>query len=230
MEAFEGLDSNWRLVLAGSNGYGAAEILARIAASPARDRVHVTGYISPEELAQWYARAAIFAFPSLDEGFGMPVLSAMAAGVPVVTSDRSALPEVAGDAALLVDPENMEAIRHAMQQLTGSVDLRDEELDVRSKMGTGEGEQHHRRIAPNQVLAQIHAAGQLLHCMTDRLRVFGVHQDCGVSRHFRQRRAVGGHDRNACGHGFQQRHAETFVERRKSKDRRSAYHPASSSG
>ena len=80
-------------------------ILARIQASPARDRIQVTGYVSAEELATWYARASIFAFPSLDEGFGMPVLEAMAAGVPVVTSDRSALPEVAGDAAILVNPE-----------------------------------------------------------------------------------------------------------------------------
>jgi glycosyltransferase involved in cell wall biosynthesis len=124
VEAFECLDSDWRLVLAGSNGYGAREILDRIAASPARDRIQVTGYVSPQELAQWYARASIFAFPSLDEGFGMPILEAMAAGVPVVTSDRSALPEVAGDAGLLVDPENTGAIHHALQELTGNVDLR----------------------------------------------------------------------------------------------------------
>ena len=66
----------------------------------------VPGLRQPDELAAWYARAAIFAFPSLDEGFGMPVLEAMAAGAPVVTSNRSALPEVAGDAAILVDPED----------------------------------------------------------------------------------------------------------------------------
>ena len=56
--------------------------------------------------ARWYRAGSIFAFPSLDEGFGMPVLEAMAAGMPVLTSNRSALPEVAGDAALLVDPED----------------------------------------------------------------------------------------------------------------------------
>ena len=123
MEAFETLDPAWRLVLAGSNGYGAEEILARIEGSPARDRILVTGYVSPEELAGWYARAAIFAFPSLDEGFGMPVLEAMAAGVPVVTSNRSALPEVAGDAALLVDPEDTEALGQALRELTVNVDL-----------------------------------------------------------------------------------------------------------
>jgi glycosyltransferase involved in cell wall biosynthesis len=126
VEAFEPLDPAWRLVLAGSNGFGAGEILARIAASPARDRIQVTGYVSPQELAGWYVRASIFAFPSLDEGFGMPVLEAMSAGVPVVTSDRSALPEVAGDAALLIDPGNTEALGNALRQLTINLDLREE--------------------------------------------------------------------------------------------------------
>jgi glycosyltransferase involved in cell wall biosynthesis len=124
VEAFEGVDSAWRLVLAGSSGYGAEEILARVAASPARERILVTGYVSPEQLAGWYAGASIFAFPSQDEGFGMPVLEAMAAGLPVVTSDRSALPEVAGDAALLVDPGDTEALRGALCELIGNVDLR----------------------------------------------------------------------------------------------------------
>ena len=83
----------------------------------------MTGYVSPEELAAWYARAAIFAFPSLDEGFGMPILEAMAAGTPVVTSNRSALPEVAGDAALLVDPENTEELAEALRRLTERQDF-----------------------------------------------------------------------------------------------------------
>ncbi len=126
VEAFEGLDGGWQLVLAGSNGYGAEEILARIAASPARNRIQVTGYISPAQLAKWYASASIFAFPSQDEGFGMPVLEAMAAGIPVVTSDRSALPEVSGDAALMVDPESTEALRTALRDLTINVELRGE--------------------------------------------------------------------------------------------------------
>jgi glycosyltransferase involved in cell wall biosynthesis len=126
VEAFETVDRSWRLVLAGSSGYGGGEILARIAASPARDRISVTGYVSPEELARWYAKAEIFAFPSLDEGFGMPVLEAMAAGTPVVTSNRSALPEVAGDAAILVDPESAEAIGLALRDLTQTEELRRE--------------------------------------------------------------------------------------------------------
>jgi glycosyltransferase involved in cell wall biosynthesis len=124
VEAFEAVDPTWRLVLAGSAGYGSAEIMARIDASPVRERIAVTGYLAPEDLAGWYAKASIFAFPSLDEGFGMPVLEAMAAGVPVVTSNRSALPEVAGDAALLVNPESTEELTQALRDLTQGEELR----------------------------------------------------------------------------------------------------------
>jgi glycosyltransferase involved in cell wall biosynthesis len=126
VEAFEAVDPAWRLVLIGSSGYGAAEIHARIAASPARERISVLGYVTPEELAAWYTRAMVFAFPSLDEGFGMPLLEAMTAGTPVLTSNRSALPEVVGEAAVLADPEDTGALVHALQRLT-----RDEELRAR---------------------------------------------------------------------------------------------------
>ncbi|HXI39208.1 MAG TPA: glycosyltransferase family 1 protein [Bryobacteraceae bacterium] len=117
VEAFERTPLRWKLVLAGSSGYGAGEILARIESSPRRADIQLLGYVSAEELAEWYARARIFAFPSLDEGFGMPVLEAMAAGTPVVAANRSALPEVCGDAALLVDPEDVDAIYAALDQL-----------------------------------------------------------------------------------------------------------------
>jgi glycosyltransferase involved in cell wall biosynthesis len=124
VEAFETVDSSWRLVLVGSAGYGAEEILARIERSPARPRIMVTGYTTLETLADWYARASVFAFPSLDEGFGMPVLEAMTSGVPVLTSNRSALPEVAGEAALLVDPENGASLGEALRSITGKPELR----------------------------------------------------------------------------------------------------------
>ena len=126
IEAFETLPIDWSLVLAGAaDGYGAAEILARIQTSPAKDRIKVAGYVSPDELERLYSRAAIFAFPSLDEGFGMPVLDAMARGVPVVTSNCSAMPEVAGDAALLVDPNETGEIAAALLALAGSKERRD---------------------------------------------------------------------------------------------------------
>jgi len=124
VKAFRILPRDWRLVLAGSHGFEAAETLAAIEASPAKDRMHVTGYISDTELAAWYAKASIFAFPSLDEGFGMPVLEAMAAGIPVITSNCSSLPEVAGDAARLVDPQNQTELEGALQTLAGNQPLR----------------------------------------------------------------------------------------------------------
>lgn len=124
VEAFEGMDASWRLVLAGAFGYGAAGIRQKIETSAARDRIAVLGYVTAEDLAGWYGRASIFAFPSLDEGFGMPLLEAMAAGVPVLTSNRSALPEVAGDAALLVDPYDAGAIASGLRELAGNEDLR----------------------------------------------------------------------------------------------------------
>jgi len=119
VEAFERTPRGWKLVLAGSAGFGAAEIFARIGSSPRREEIEILGYVSAAELAQWYGRARIFAFPSLDEGFGMPVLEAMAAGVPVVAARRAALPEVCGDAALLVDAEDVAAIAAALEHLMG---------------------------------------------------------------------------------------------------------------
>jgi glycosyltransferase involved in cell wall biosynthesis len=135
VEAFATLDPAWRLVLAGSSGYESAGILTGIERSPARERISVLGYVPPADLAAWYGRAQIFAFPSLDEGFGMPILEAMAAGVPVVTSNRSALPEVAGEAAILVDPENTEALGEALRSLARDEDLRQELV----RLGTARG-------------------------------------------------------------------------------------------
>jgi glycosyltransferase involved in cell wall biosynthesis len=125
-EAFEALPQDWRLALAGSAGFGAEQILRGIETSPARDRIAVLGYVSPKELAGWYARAMILAFPSLDEGFGIPILEAMAAGVPVVTSNRSALAEVAGTAALLVNPESVDELAHSLARLAADPQLRED--------------------------------------------------------------------------------------------------------
>lgn len=125
VRAFERVAKDWRLVLAGSSGYGAEEVFAAIAESPAASRVTVTGYVETQDLAEWYAKAAVFAFPSLDEGFGMPVLEAMAAGVPVVASNGSAVGEVSGNAAILVDPISEEELRDALVRLTTEPELRE---------------------------------------------------------------------------------------------------------
>jgi glycosyltransferase involved in cell wall biosynthesis len=125
VEAFESTPHDWKLVLAGSSrGFGSEKILQRIQASPARDRIQITGYLSAPALDRLFARSSIFAFPSLDEGFGMPVLEAMIRNVPVITSNRSALPEVAGESALQVNPEDTEALAGAMHRLIGDSLLR----------------------------------------------------------------------------------------------------------
>ena len=133
IQAFRALGPDWRLALAGSFGFGAAEILREIQISPRRQSIQVLGYVSNQALAALYGRARIFAFPSLDEGFGIPVLDAMAWGVPVLTSNRSALPEVAADAALLVDATDVEAIRAGLCELAGNEALR-HELARKGKM------------------------------------------------------------------------------------------------
>ncbi len=124
VRAFAQLPAGWRLVLAGSYGFGAGEILREADASPRRGDIEITGYVSDRELAALYARASIFAFPSLDEGFGIPVLEAMSWGVPVIASNRSALPEVSGDAALLVDPTDENGLAAALCELAGNEELR----------------------------------------------------------------------------------------------------------
>ncbi|MBV9168449.1 MAG: glycosyltransferase family 4 protein, partial [Chloroflexi bacterium] len=86
-----------------------------------------TGQIREQDKAPLYSAATAFAFPSLYEGFGMPVLEAMACGTPVLTSNRSALPEVAGDAGLLVDPYDTEAICEGLAQLLENQSLREEQ-------------------------------------------------------------------------------------------------------
>ena len=124
VEAFEQAAPGWKLLLAGSCGFGAEETIQRIEASPRKKDISVLGYVSDQVLEDLYRRASVFAFPSLDEGFGMPVLDAMARGVPVLTSNVSALPEVAGDAALLVDPRNTESIADGLGKLTEDQTLR----------------------------------------------------------------------------------------------------------
>jgi glycosyltransferase involved in cell wall biosynthesis len=126
VEAFEQVAPQWKLVLAGSSGFGSEEILERIKRSPRRQDIQRLGYVPEARLEDLYRRASVFAFPSLDEGFGMPVLDAMSRGVPVLTSNSSALPEVTGDAALLVDPTDVASIADGLSKLTGSESLRQE--------------------------------------------------------------------------------------------------------
>jgi len=126
LEAFSNLQSaicNLHLVFVGKKGWLYEGFFHRLRELGLEDRVIFTGYVPDEDLPAIYSAADLFVFPSLYEGFGLPVLEAMACGTPVVCSNTSSLPEVAGDAALLVDPTDVRALAGAMERA-----LRDEIL------------------------------------------------------------------------------------------------------
>jgi len=88
--------------------------------------VEFTGRVDDAALAELYRQAAVMVFPSRYEGFGLPALEAMACGCPVIASDRASLPEVVGDAALRVDPDDVEAMAAALRRVLGDARLRSE--------------------------------------------------------------------------------------------------------
>jgi glycosyltransferase involved in cell wall biosynthesis len=112
------------LVLAGGKGWRFAGIFRTVRELGLEHRVFFPGYIAEEDKPALLAGASVFCFPSLYEGFGLPVLEAMACGVPVLTANGSALPEVAGEAALLVDPFSVEEIARGMERLCFDEPLR----------------------------------------------------------------------------------------------------------
>jgi glycosyltransferase involved in cell wall biosynthesis len=112
------------LVLVGSKGWLYDEIFARVEALGLQDEVRFAGYVPADALPYWYNAAELLAYPSLYEGFGLPPLEAMACGTPVVTSTASSLPEVVGNAGLLVDPTDVEALAAAMERVLSEPDLR----------------------------------------------------------------------------------------------------------
>ena len=114
----------WDLVLAGGEGWLSAEVTGPIAALELPERIHRLGYVTQAALDALLRHALLFCYISLYEGFGLPVLEAQARGVPVMTANNSSLPEVAGDAALLVDPLDVDAIADAMLRLSRDEMLR----------------------------------------------------------------------------------------------------------
>ncbi len=113
-----------KLVIAGGKGWFYETLFTQVADLKLIDDVLFPGYVPADELPWWYRAAEMFVYPSRFEGFGLPVLEAMACGVPTIASNASSLPEVAGDAALLVPPDNTEALVNAMARLLIDDDLR----------------------------------------------------------------------------------------------------------
>jgi glycosyltransferase involved in cell wall biosynthesis len=113
------------LVIAGGKGWMFDDIFNQVKALGLENRVHFPGFIDDADLPALYSAADLFAYVSLYEGFGLPLLEAMACGTPVIGSNTSSLPEVIGDAGLQVDPRDVAAIANAMQTTLTRSDLRD---------------------------------------------------------------------------------------------------------
>jgi len=99
-------------------------VLKELDAEAVLDSIHLTGYVRNKSMPYLYSNALFFLYISLRESFGLPLLEAMACGCPVITSNTSSMPEIAGDAAILIDPTNDQAIGDAMKELMDNADLR----------------------------------------------------------------------------------------------------------
>lgn len=120
----EGLDIHY--VISGGKGWSDNPIHQKVRDLGLQDFVHFVGFVDEDDLPAMYQAARVVLYPSLYEGFGLPILEAMAGSVPVVTSDISSMPEVAGDAALLVDPFSVPELADSIRRITESDTLRAE--------------------------------------------------------------------------------------------------------
>lgn len=116
----------YQLVVVGEMGKWSKEIYQTIAILNLQGQVILTGYLPVEDLRVLYSMADLFVYPSIYEGFGLPPLEAMACGCPVITSNSSSLPEVVGDAALMVDPFDVEGLAFTIQRVLNDKELRDQ--------------------------------------------------------------------------------------------------------
>jgi len=115
-----------KLVIAGERSWHTEEFDRELQSPDLKERVVLTGYLSSEELAGLYQAARMLIFPSLGEGFGLPLVEAMASGIPIVSSKTSCIPEVVGDAAILIDPHSPQEIEEAICSLLTDSKLAEE--------------------------------------------------------------------------------------------------------
>jgi glycosyltransferase involved in cell wall biosynthesis len=111
------LSKSPKLVLGGKPSHGYEQIKETIARSPFKNDIIELGYIPEEEVPVWLSNAKVFAFPTSFEGFGFPVIQAMACGTPVIASNNTCIPEISGDAALLIDPQKPEEIAEVIAKI-----------------------------------------------------------------------------------------------------------------
>jgi alpha-1,3-rhamnosyl/mannosyltransferase len=117
VDALAAANTDIPLVLAGWDGWGDKQWHQTIQSTRLRGRVFFTGHVPDSDLKALYAGATALVYPSLYEGFGLPIVEAMASGCPVICADTASMPEVAGDAALYIDPERVDSLVHAIETL-----------------------------------------------------------------------------------------------------------------
>ena len=115
----------YKLVIAGSKGWLYEDIFKTVKKSPVKDDIIFTGFVDDQDKSILYGLADLFVYPSFYEGFGFPPLEAMAVGTPVITSNFSSLPEAVGDAAIMVNPYNLDELSKAMEMVLSDEKLRD---------------------------------------------------------------------------------------------------------
>ncbi len=124
---------NIALVVGGGEGWKSSSVIRAAKKSKFAKDIHLIGYVPENQKNELYRKAQVFVFPSFYEGFGLPVLEAMAAGCPVITSHTSSLPELAQDAALLVDPYNVNDLTQAIKSILNSPRLRADLIEKASR-------------------------------------------------------------------------------------------------
>jgi len=117
-----------RLVIAGGKGWYYQSVFERARTLGLEGHITFAGYVSRREQPLWYSCAELFVYPSIYEGFGLPVVEALACGTPTVTSTVSSMPEAGGDVAVLVDPSDRDALAHAVQGVLADPGVRDRTL------------------------------------------------------------------------------------------------------
>src|SRR5438445_10988639 len=124
-----GVAADLKLVLAGGKGWLFDGIFEHHAESPVREDILMPGFVPDEMLPAIYSAGSVFAFPSLYEGFGLPILEAMACGTPVVASRSSCLPEVADGAAIMIDPDSTADLAEGLERALSNSELRAQLID-----------------------------------------------------------------------------------------------------
>jgi glycosyltransferase involved in cell wall biosynthesis len=144
------------LVIAGGKGWMSEDIVQSVSDLRLEQRVHFPGFVNDEDLPALYSLAEVFAFPSWYEGFGLPVLEAMACGTPVVAADNSSLPEAVGEAGILVPADDLSALAGALADLVTDESLRASLVPA----GQAQAKRFTWEAAARQLLQEYESLGQ----------------------------------------------------------------------